>query len=1170
MLGFSTARFLRCSLFGAALWAMTLTDEAAFALDPARSLRHYRLDSWTTEQGLPHNSIGAILQTRDGFIWIATLRGVVSFDGIQFQTVKLPPTSTDRCRNYTALVQTPDGSVWISTEGAGFLRVNQDTVQTFDPEHGFPDDHVQCLAVDSTGGLWVGTWSSGLYYLPPPYRIDSAAHFTMHDGLPSDRIRDLAAGNGNDVWATTFTGELSHITPDKTPFVSVQRISPNKRILYLLHRNSGDLWASTTDGIFAIRDGQLVPQLPSAVPGVDFCVSMIEDHNGTFWGGSYLSGIIRKTSKSYGEKISSLTSKNGIAGNYISAVCEDLEGNIWIGTELGLNRLSDGTFYTLGDDDGFSGEYVTAMAQTPDGVVWAGTDGDGLLRIENGKVTRRFGEREGIKDPFIAAVTVSQRGILYFGTIDGNVYAMKNGRKPTRLFDAHHTIYAIIERWDGSLWCATSIGIERFTAKGAFQVMSPAASAQENGICLLSGSSGILWAGTRNGLIGFHDGFITVYHCADGLPGDYISCLTEDQLGTLWVGTSEGIGRYVNGKFQKFGAAQGVTERYITSITDDHRGFLWFGTLAGVYRIARSDFDSVAQGAWSVVHPLGFTEIDGMKSSECAEGDHVSLFERSTGRIWFSTTAGIAVVNPTILSFHPPLGRLQIQRLFLQGGKELTSAPFALDPGENNFTIQYTLPAFLIQNHLRFQYRLEDFDREWVDAGSRRFAYYTNVPPGSYTFLVRAYSELPGAVGIVTTTADLTIAPHFYQRRIFYLGIGLLVLAGLGFAHLIRVRGAARREAHLATTVKQRTQELVAEIAERKRAESALRASESHREAILQVMPLILYATRTPDDHSAMWITDNTAVVTGYPPERFTQERGFWRSRIHPEDRKRVEAFLLSVQSGKTCDVEYRWQCADGTYHWFLDHAVWIQQTPTGVVEYSGVWFDITDKMQAEEQLRVSLREKEALLREVHHRVKNNLTIITSLLSLQASSVEGKQVREVLREAEGRVRSMATLHEHLYKSDFLGAVDLRSYISSLVRTLTRTYNRSGIDIVTEIEGVTLDIALAIPCGLIVNELVTNAMKYAFLPETHGLIVVSLKREENQTYILEVRDNGMGFAPPVDLDESPTLGLKLVSILSKQLGGSASFARNGGTSCTVRFPAQTTAPSAPGLPSSTIS
>ena len=259
------------------------------------------------------------------------------------------------------------------------------------------------------------------------------------------------------------------------------------------------------------------------------------------------------------------------------------------------------------------------------------------------------------------------------------------------------------------------------------------------------------------------------------------------------------------------------------------------------------------------------------------------------------------------------------------------------------------------------------------------------------------------------------------------------------------------------------------------------------------------------------------------------------------------------LRDGNAGEIEYRWQCADGSFHWFLDHSVTLEKREDGRVEYSGVWFDITDKIDAEEQLRKSLYEKEALLREVHHRVKNNLTIITSLLSLQAASLEDKKFRDVFREAEGRVRSMATLHEHLYKSDNFGAVDLKSYISALVRTLSRTYNKPGVEIVTSVEGVALDIAHAIPCGLIVNELVTNCMKYAFPNDRRGNVHVSLQQPSPNQFTLEVRDDGVGFTVPTNLENSPTLGLRLVTLLAQQLDGNATYVSGQGTCCTITFP-----------------
>ncbi|MGA9117910.1 MAG: two-component regulator propeller domain-containing protein [Bacteroidota bacterium] len=1123
----------------AALFLLLCFGERASALDPFRSLLHYRLDTWTTEQGLPHNSINSIIQTDDGFLWIATLRGVVRFDGIQFQSIHVPPSVAEHCRNYVALLQSPDGSVWIATEGGGLLRVALDSVQVFDPAHGFADDYVTCLALDSTGGLWVGTSSSGIYEAAPPYDLQNARRFTTETGLPSNEIRDICAGESNDAWATTWTGALMRLSTTLEPQVSVVQNLPAKKGYYLMRRPDGMVSVSTKDGLYTYHHGQFTLAIPSAVPGSDFFVSMTQDRDGNTWAGSYLSGLFRLTPPLAGGSVSVVSKKMGLAGNYVSALCEDTEGSIWVGTEVGLNRLSDGSVVTLSDVDGFTDESANALTQTPDGTLWAGTDGGGLVRIQHGKVTGKYGIRDGIRDPFVSTVAVDNRGRLLLSTEDSCLYLFTEGKGASLLVKTPSKVNALLNGKDGSYWCASSTGIDRLSPT-TFRVIPPSYHRDGTpGTCLLATTDGDIWAGTRDGLVVFRDTAITVFHREDGLPSDYITCLAQDSEGAVWVGTSEGIARRTGNRFETFGSRQGITEQYVTCLIEDARGFFWLGTLSGIYRIAHSDFDSVASGSWLGVRTMAFGESDGMKSNECMEGGNVGLQDRLTGAIWISTTRGIATIDPAHLRTHPILSPLWIEGVTVSPSKMYLHKPFELSAGENNFTIQYTLPAFLIQNRLRFQYRLEEFDQDWVDAGTRRFATYTNVPPGTYSFVVRAHSEVPGSAPVVRASIELSIAPRFYERKVFYLGIGILFIAGLATSHFVRVRRAEERERTLARMVDVRTQ--------------ALRESESHRQAILQVMPLILYTARTPDEFGANWITENTWEVTGFPPERFLQEQNFWVSRIHPEDLTRVQTYLELVRSGKAGDIEYRWRCADGSYHWFLDHTVRLQEGKDGKVEYSGVWFDITDKIEAEEQLRVSLREKEALLREVHHRVKNNLTIITSLLNLQASTLEDPQLRDVLQEAEGRVRSMATLHEHLYKSNYFGAVDLKSYIASLVRTLSRTYRKAGVEIVTDIEGVALDIALAIPCGLIVNELVTNAMKYAFPQDRVGRVAVSLKHPSPQKYILEVCDNGIGFTVPSDLENTPTLGLKLVAILGRQLDGKLSMVSGPGTSCILEFP-----------------
>ena len=233
-------------------------------------------------------------------------------------------------------------------------------------------------------------------------------------------------------------------------------------------------------------------------------------------------------------------------------------------------------------------------------------------------------------------------------------------------------------------------------------------------------------------------------------------------------------------------------------------------------------------------------------------------------------------------------------------------------------------------------------------------------------------------------------------------------------------------------------------------------------------------------------------------------------------------------------------------------------QSATGeITHFIAIKQDITERKRTEEQIRTSLREKEVMLQEIHHRVKNNLQIISSLLDMQSWTVEDPVTRQILQDSQNRVRSMASIHEKLYQSPDLTSIDVAGYVYSVVAYLRQVYNTRGEDITLDIQvdEVSLDLDMAIPCGLIINELVSNALKYAFPPEEKegGEIRVVLRSAGDGQLSLVVSDDGVGLAPDVDLDAPKTLGLRLVDMLTQQLNGTLELDRNGGLAFEIRFP-----------------
>jgi len=261
------------------------------------------------------------------------------------------------------------------------------------------------------------------------------------------------------------------------------------------------------------------------------------------------------------------------------------------------------------------------------------------------------------------------------------------------------------------------------------------------------------------------------------------------------------------------------------------------------------------------------------------------------------------------------------------------------------------------------------------------------------------------------------------------------------------------------------------------------------------------------------------------------------------------------MASGRQYSMTYRFRHKTGEYIDIFDNGIFLPDSAGISVRMLGTMTDITERRSSEAQIAASLKEKEVLLKEIHHRVKNNLQVISSLLNLQAANVVDTQTLEQLRESQNRIRSMALIHERLYQSGNLARIDFGEYTRSLVGFLVRSYNVSGVQVQVEVQNIELPVNTAIPCGLVINELVSNALKYAFPNERGGVVVVGLKVTPDRTAVLSVQDDGIGLPADLDHQNTTTLGLQLVNTLTKQLNGTIGLIRDRGTTFSITFPVE---------------
>lgn len=351
--------------------------------------------------------------------------------------------------------------------------------------------------------------------------------------------------------------------------------------------------------------------------------------------------------------------------------------------------------------------------------------------------------------------------------------------------------------------------------------------------------------------------------------------------------------------------------------------------------------------------------------------------------------------------------------------------------------------------------------------------------------------------------------------------------------------------------------DLQSQIKMRKESEEALRESENRLRMVLEVTSDGVWDRNLITDHvyfSPTWIK-----MLGYAEDEIEPHTRTWENLIHPEDRARVLAAMNEHLDGHTESYtsEFRMRTKDGGYKWVLSRGKVVEYDPGGrPLRILGTHMDITERKKTDEQLQTSLEEKEILLKEIHHRVKNNFQIISSLLSLQEKRITDEEFTRTIMDSKNRVRAMALIHEKLYSSENFTSLDFSEYLHILAQELFQIYAKNP-DIIMNIhaEEVMLNINQAIPCGLIVHELISNALKYAFPTEIKGgTITISL--QENDSIELSVADNGVGIPKDLDPKKTSSLGFKLLFTLAEtQLKGSIQLNRQGGTQFTLRFKKQ---------------
>jgi diguanylate cyclase (GGDEF)-like protein len=797
---FPRARF---AVLLALLSSVVLLNSApANALDPRKAITQYSHQVWQAREGLPQNSIHAMIQTRDGYLWLGTQEGLVRFDGVQFAVFDRSNTPWMRSNHVQALLEDRDGALWVGTNGGGVARWKGEAYLTATAREGLGGDQVNCLFEDSHGAVWIGATGGLSRY--------EKGRFTS-EGIPAvlrhREVRALGEDRYGGLWVGTAEGELMRRHEEHWTTENIAGLGKSPIRVLALDREE-NLWIGTEGGGLASwRDGAVALYSVSSGLSGSKILSILEDREGSLWIGTDGAGLSRLADG----KWTSYSMAQGLSNGFVVSLCEDREGSLWVGTHGGgLNRLSDGSFTQFASPEGFSYDDISTFLETGDGSLWIGTWGGGLNQLKEGRVTA-YSSKDGLSYDEVSSLAEDPDGGIWVGTWGGGLNRLVGKRFQTVARDGLRGQKVTCLRTDrsGALWVGTlGAGASRL-AEGRWTAFTTKQGLPSDNVrSIVEAPDGALWIGTDGGLARYSGGVFRRYGVGDGLVNDAIYSQLIDRDGALWVSTlGGGLHRFQNGHFAAFTTQQGLFDSVIFQILDDDSGHLWMSSNRGVYRVAKSDLDAVARHAARTIPWRLFGTADGMESSECNGGNQPAGIRTRDGRLWFATLKGAVAVDPDRISTNTVPPPVQLEEVIIDKRRLDPGREVRVPPGPGTVEFHYAGLSFLAPQRVRFRYRLEGFDKEWVDAGTRRAAYYTNTPPGRYRFHVIACNN-DGVWNETGASFAFTLAPHIYQTRWFLaLAVGSLVIAATGI-YRMRVRGLTHRKAELVRLVGERTRQL--------------------------------------------------------------------------------------------------------------------------------------------------------------------------------------------------------------------------------------------------------------------------------------------------------------------------------------------------------------------------
>ncbi|HEY4612201.1 MAG TPA: two-component regulator propeller domain-containing protein [Bacteroidota bacterium] len=727
---------------------------------------HYIFTSWDTDDGLPVNQINTIFQTKDKYLWLGTDEGLVRFDGIDFRVYDTDNSALPSA-TILSLGEDTEGRLWVGTNNG--LVIMQAGRFSAHPLAELSEKNVTSLYCDDLGTMWVGTFSSVMQI--------TGVGIVKHPLHSEEFVRAITQAGSGSILAATNKG--LHVVRGDSLIPREFLRTMQKYSIFSLHQSrDSSIWVGTElSGLFQLNQQKVKSFNRSTGLLSNRVNSITEDSDGSLWIGT-MNGLV----KIGAEDSQVFTTADGLTNNFILSLLTDDEDNLWICTAGGgLVRMKRSMVQTFSAKDGLSGEAMSAIVTGSDGTLWAGTYGSGLNALVQGKVRGNFSKTV---PGTVLGIVEDDKQTVWVRTLEDGLFEINGGvatrvqfeefrRNPVSAIGQDTYGKILISVRDGPLYQRKGNSLTRYkTPDGKFP---------QNIRMIYRGKHRLWLRDAENMLYGISRSETLTLGKEQGISAEQILTLYEDKDGSLWIGTwNGGLQRWKDGVVKTISSKEGLADNSIFQMFEDHAENLWMGSNKGIFRVAKADVEDVFEGRQQQVEGFLYGTADGMRTKECSGGAQPAGWKSSDGRIWFPTAKGIAVIDPTNTSTktEPPV--VNVDRIVAKREEYyIRNGLISLVSELRDIEIHYAGISYYAPERLTYRYMLEGYDQDWVLAGPRRVAYYTNLPSGGYRFRVMASIGNNQWSEALPITVEL--AQRFNETLWFYVAVIFsITLVGAG------------------------------------------------------------------------------------------------------------------------------------------------------------------------------------------------------------------------------------------------------------------------------------------------------------------------------------------------------------------------------------------------------